>query len=159
MALDNLYIKCVPKSILYIRNIFHEEPSTYGPHSRVITKLFLWWMDQWYFEIFIKVNRTRYFSAFSTMLSIDLSQISLEHSTVCSNHVTYSFQSESTLYSCLNAKELLAQKRPEIWSLSNRNGTRTHNHLACKRILNHVAIFLLLYTTESCNCQRKMKNK
>ena len=28
--------------------------------------------------------------------------------TVCSCHVTYAFQSESTLYSCLNVKELLA---------------------------------------------------
>ena len=30
------------------------------------------------------------------------------HLTVCSCHVTYAFQSESTLYSCLNVKELLA---------------------------------------------------
>ena len=29
--------------------------------------------------------------------------------TVCSYHVTYAFQSESTLYSCLNAKELLLE--------------------------------------------------
>ena len=28
--------------------------------------------------------------------------------TVCSCHVTYMFQSESTLYSCLNVKELFA---------------------------------------------------
>ena len=28
--------------------------------------------------------------------------------TVCSCHVTYAFQSESTLYSCLNVKEILA---------------------------------------------------
>ena len=28
--------------------------------------------------------------------------------TVCFYHVTYAFQSESTLYSCLNVKELLA---------------------------------------------------
>ena len=28
---------------------------------------------------------------------------------VCSDHVTYAFQSESTLYSCLNVKELLAR--------------------------------------------------
>ena len=31
-----------------------------------------------------------------------------ETETVCSYHVTYAFQSESTLYSCLNVKELLA---------------------------------------------------
>ena len=29
--------------------------------------------------------------------------------TVCSYHVTYAFQSESTLYSLLNVKELLAR--------------------------------------------------
>ena len=34
--------------------------------------------------------------------------------TVCSCHVTYTFQSESTLYSCLNVKELLARSRREI---------------------------------------------
>ena len=34
--------------------------------------------------------------------------------TVCSDHVTYAFQSESTLYSCLNVKELLAGSRREI---------------------------------------------
>ena len=34
--------------------------------------------------------------------------------TVCSYHVTYAFQSESTLYSCLNVKELLARSRHEI---------------------------------------------
>ena len=36
---------------------------------------------------------------------------------VCSYHVTYAFQSESTLYSCLNVKELLAQNRRNIWNL------------------------------------------
>ena len=34
--------------------------------------------------------------------------------TVCSRHVTYGLQSEYTLYSCLNVKELLAQSRREI---------------------------------------------
>ena len=37
--------------------------------------------------------------------------------TVCYYHVTYEFQSESTLYSCLNVKELLARSRRYIWSL------------------------------------------
>ena len=36
------------------------------------------------------------------------------HLTVCSCRVTYMFQSESTLYSCLNIKELLAQNRRDI---------------------------------------------
>ena len=38
------------------------------------------------------------------------------HFTVCSCHVTYRFQSESTLYSCPNVKELLAQSRRKSWS-------------------------------------------
>ena len=53
-------------------------------------------------------------------------------------YVTYAFQSESILYSCLNAKELPARNRREIWSLSDCNGTRTHNHLVRKRTLNHL---------------------
>ena len=59
--------------------------------------------------------------------------------TVCVYHVTYEFESESTLYSCLNVKELLARSRRHIWRLSDCNGTRTHNHLVRKRTLNHLA--------------------
>ena len=61
------------------------------------------------------------------------------HLTICYYHVTYVFQSESSLYSCLNVKELLARNRRDIWSLSNSNGIRTHNHLVRKRTLNHLA--------------------
>ena len=43
---------------------------------------------------------------------------------VCSYHVTYLFQSKSTLYSCLNVKELLAWSRHHIWRLSDCNRTR-----------------------------------
>ena len=31
-------------------------------------------------------------------------------------HVTYTFQSEYTLYSCLNVKELFARNRRDIWT-------------------------------------------
>ena len=65
--------------------------------------------------------------------------ISTVHLILCFYHVTYEFESESTLYSCLNIKELLARSRRHIWSLSECNGTRTHNHLVRKRILNHLA--------------------
>ena len=61
------------------------------------------------------------------------------HLIVCSYHVTYPFQWESRLYSCLNAKELLAQNRHEILSLSDCNWNRTHNHLVRKRTLNDLA--------------------
>ena len=64
--------------------------------------------------------------------------IKLEWLTVCSYHATYAFQSESTLYSCLNVKELLARNRLDIWRLSDCNGTWTHNHLVRKRTLNHL---------------------
>ena len=59
--------------------------------------------------------------------------------TVCYYHVMYAFQSKSTLYSCLNVKELLARNRRDIWNLSDCNGTRTHNHLVRKPTLNHLA--------------------
>ena len=49
------------------------------------------------------------------------------------------FQSESTLFSCLNANEFLAQNRRDIWNLSDSNETRTHNHLVCKQTLNNLA--------------------
>ena len=42
--------------------------------------------------------------------------------TVCYYHDTYGFPSESTVYSFLNVKELLAQNRCNIWSLSDSNG-------------------------------------
>ena len=54
-------------------------------------------------------------------------------SIACSDHVTYAFHSESTLYSCLSVKERLAQTRRNIWNLSDCNGTRTHNHLVRKQ--------------------------
>ena len=60
-------------------------------------------------------------------------------------HVTYAFQSESPLYSCLNVKELLAWDRSKIWSLSNCNCTRTQNHLVCKRTLNRLAKLAILF--------------
>ena len=59
--------------------------------------------------------------------------------TICSYHFTYAFQSESTPYSCLNIKELLARNRRDVWSLSDYNGTRTQNHLVRKRTFNHLA--------------------
>ena len=43
-----------------------------------------------------------------------------------------------TLFSYLNVKEHLAQNRYDIWSLGDRNGIRTHNHLVCKGTLNRL---------------------
>ena len=61
---------------------------------------------------------------------------------VSSCHVTYTFQSESTLSSCLNVRELLAQGRRKIWYLSDCNWIRTQNHLVRKRTLNRLAKWL-----------------
>ena len=61
------------------------------------------------------------------------------HLIVCFYQVTYEFENESTFYSCVNVKELLAPRRHHIWRLSDCNGTRTHNHLVRKRTLNHLA--------------------
>ena len=58
--------------------------------------------------------------------------------TVCYYHVTYAFQSESALYSCLNIKELLVQNRRHIWSLSDCNGIRTDNHVVRKQTIKHL---------------------
>ena len=38
---------------------------------------------------------------------------------VCSYHVMYPFEIESTLYICLNVKELLAWNRQEIWMVKS----------------------------------------
>ena len=61
------------------------------------------------------------------------------HLTGCSYHLTYPFQSESTLYGCLNVKEVLARNRCKIWSLTDCNWTWTHNHLVRKPTVNHFA--------------------
>ena len=58
---------------------------------------------------------------------------------VCYYHVTYAFQSESTLYSCLNVEELFARNKRDIWSLSDSTEIRTHNNLIHKRTLNYLA--------------------
>ena len=59
--------------------------------------------------------------------------------TVCSYHVTYAFQIESILNSCLYVKELLAKNRRDISILSDCNRTWTHNHMVHKGTLNHLA--------------------
>ena len=59
--------------------------------------------------------------------------------TVCSCHVTSVFQSESTLYSCMNVKEFLARSRLEIWRWSDCYWSQTQKHLALKQTLNHLA--------------------
>ena len=73
------------------------------------------------------------------MLLVNIAYISNISLTVCSCHVTNAFQSESTLYSCLDVKELHARSRREIWRLSDCNWTQTQNHLVRKQTFNHLA--------------------
>ena len=63
---------------------------------------------------------------------ISLITCKLNVPTVCYYHVTYAFQSESTLHSWVNIKEFLAQNKCDIWSLSDSSGIRTHNYLVHK---------------------------
>ena len=63
---------------------------------------------------------------------------------LCYYHDMYAFQSKSTLYSCLNVKELLARNRHDIWSLSDSNRIWTHKHLVRKWTLNHWAVLWVL---------------
>ena len=61
------------------------------------------------------------------------------HLAICTCHVTYPIQSESALYISLNVKELVTQKRRNVWSLSDCNRTQTYNHLVRKGSPNHLA--------------------
>ena len=48
------------------------------------------------------------------------------------------FQSESTLYSCLNVKELLDSNKRDIWGLSDCSGTQIHClHLLRMMMMNY----------------------
>ena len=60
------------------------------------------------------VNWERLFSGYNITDQVAAFNEVLLNMTVCSCHVTYAFESESTLYSCLNVKELLARSRREI---------------------------------------------
>ena len=59
--------------------------------------------------------------------------------TVCSYHIKYTLESESTLYICLDFKELRTQNKRNILSLGDVKGPRTNNHLVRKQTLNHLA--------------------
>ena len=88
------------------------------------------------------------FNAFKTIkhLTMALKTIFIA---VCYYHITHMFQSESTLYICLNVKEVYAWNKRIAWSDSNR--IRTHNHFVCKQTLNHLAkVASLAYELSAC---------
>ena len=58
--------------------------------------------------------------------------------TVLYYHVTYEFQSESTLYSLPECQGTPCSKEAPYPSLSDSSVIRTHNHLVRKRTLDHL---------------------
>ena len=82
--------------------------------------------------------------------------------TVYYYHVTYVFQSESTLYSCLNVKELRAQTRREIWSLSCCNWPQTHNNFIHKLTLKRTLAlngWVFVYELSGCGFESSYSNR
>ena len=51
------------------------------------------------------------------------------------------FQSEPTLYTCLNVNEIFAQKKVHVRSLTEINRIWTNSHLFRERTLNHLTNF------------------
>ena len=79
--------------------------------------------------------------------------------TECFYHVTlYAFYSQPALSSCLNVKELLAQKGWDIWGLSDCNGIGTHSPVG-NRALNHWPVWLngsvFVYQLSSCGFESR----
>ena len=78
---------------------------------------------------------TKFFTENLLAMEMKKTKMHMNTLTKCSCHVTYVFQTQSILYICLNVKEFLAWNRREIWSLSDYNLTRTHDHLVRKASL------------------------
>ena len=97
-------------------------------HINIYVNIYIYIYDRYVICIYIYTNIYIYIYLYIQYIYI----------IVCFCHVTYAFESESTLYSCLNVKELLAQSRRKIWRWSDCNWTRTQNHLVLKRTLNHL---------------------
>ena len=53
-------------------------------------------------------------------------------------HATYAIQSESTFHYRMNVKEVFAQSKCKIKSISDCNWTRTQSHLVHKQRRNHL---------------------
>ena len=111
-------------------------------------------------EIFFQSSQNEYYSMRSYMLidNININKFQnkcLDHINICPYHIMYSYQSEFTFYSCLNVKELLDRNRREIWSLSDCNGTRTHNHLVRKRCNHLVRNLVFVYELSGCGFESR----
>ena len=95
-------------------------------YSHISCVIWNWGYSMWN-EVALVTWLLKMYSGLQILLFIFVKYIKSKLSlrTVCSYHVIYAFQSESTRYSCLNVKELLTRSRCEIWGLSDCN--LTHN--------------------------------
>ena len=74
------------------------------------------------------------------------------HLSVFSNHVTYAFQSESTLYSCLNVKEFLAQSRRETAQMIELcSGYLSECGFTLKRVRHMTRTYSQMHCTNKCS--------
>ena len=93
-------------------------------------------------------NGLIYFKKMFSLYFLKTSSVNpLTRLSACFYHVSYAFLSESTLWGCVNVKELLARNS----RLGDCNGTQTHNHSVSKQILNHLAKWLnVVYELSGC---------
>ena len=115
---------------MYLEPHFQEKEKTLRFQFGIIDVIFV-------LGLFIFISG--FFHLFMNSIVDSCSHSKRKDMTVCYYHVTYAFQTESTLCSYLNVKERLARSRHEIWSLSDCNWARTHSHLVHKQTLNHLA--------------------
>ena len=78
------------------------------------------------------------------MFQVKVISKDIKKTIVCSCHVTYTFQSEFTLYGCLNVKELLAQSRCKIWSCLWTKWLWVRVQLQSQKRLFHQSCFFLM---------------
>ena len=93
----------------------------------------------WLMQMFFYLRDVSLIQRSLTLNKTNICDPKREYGSVCSCHVTYALQNESTLCSCLNVKEPIAHIRREIWNLNDCNWIRTQNHLVRKRTLNDLA--------------------
>ena len=103
-----------------------------GGNGQHLTAMMCWtWSFFFSFVSFVWV--TLIFSLVPHLFSLILTLLLM---TASCYHVTYAFQNESTLCSCLYAKELLTRNRRVIWILSDCNGIQTKlAKLATKQVV------------------------
>ena len=108
-------IKCVALWRKCIKEYFHNISN-----NNIVTNKFFWNFIRSFLVNKGSLNSSETMSRKEKKIITDtkeIAQVLNDHYiniTVCSCHVTYAFESESTLYSSLNVKELLARCRREI---------------------------------------------